>query len=190
MTELKTWYEQLLAQVASESYLDGLANYDDGSDALIERLRLGANHYAFFDEFEDDEIGPTRMTGGEENGPHGMVDDFITTWQIIDHLPNTNSGFSATLLKHRTTGEYTLPLRSTESKDAEDGGDVERDSANGANGQIAEYGFAWAQLADLQGYFEGLQQGDLVNPGVRARHMAGRFRSAAKGHDLSHGVVG
>ena len=54
-----------------------------------------------------------------------MIDDFFKTWEIIDHQANTSSGFSATLMKHKKTGKFTLSFRSTESKQSIDGGDVE-----------------------------------------------------------------
>ncbi len=106
-SEVSVWYEQLLAQLAAESYLHGV-DFKEQQELVEIRLRQGANHPDHFNDLErDGELGPTRMTGGQYSGFRGMVNDFNTTWQIIDHLPNTNSGFSATLLKHRTTGEYT-----------------------------------------------------------------------------------
>jgi len=40
---------------------------------------------------------------------------FASTYDIIDQKPNTGEGFSATVFKHRETGEYTLAIRGTES---------------------------------------------------------------------------
>lgn len=114
MENINNWYEFTLAQIAADSYLDGINyyNYDD----LARRLRNGANHYdALQKNIEDDNLSATRMT-------EQMVNDFNSTWEIVTHLPNTSSGFSATLFKHKVTGEYTLSFRSTESKDKVDGG--------------------------------------------------------------------
>ena len=163
MTDIRTWYEQLLAQQAADSYLDGMSDLNNVQQQT-DRLRNGANHYSKIAEFAEEDLSATRMTGGV--GDHiGMVDDFQATWKIIDHLPNTSSGFSATLLKHKTTGDYTLSFRSTESKDAVDGGDVERDSSNGANGQVSGEGFAWAQIRDMENYYQNLRNGVLVTGG-------------------------
>lgn len=156
---MDVWYEFVLAQMASDSYLDDEFEPFSFSDPaqLAARLRNGANHYNNIDELIEEEkpLSATRMTDL-------MVTDFGRIWEVIDHLPNTTSGFSATVLRHRTNAAYTLSLRSTESRDAIDGGDVERDSFNGANGQISFDGFAWGQLADLNAYYEQLKAGALA----------------------------
>ncbi len=92
-----------------------------------------------------------------------MIDDFFKTWQIIDHKKNTSSGFSATLMQHKKTGEFTLSFRSTESKQSSDGGDVERDSGDGANGQITSLGFAYGQLLDMEQYYQQLKDDPTIN---------------------------
>ncbi|MGR9090725.1 MAG: putative Ig domain-containing protein, partial [Gammaproteobacteria bacterium] len=156
---MDVWYEFVLAQMASDSYLDDEFepfNFKD-EEQLVERLRNGANHYNYIDDLiaAERSLSATRMT-------NVMVSDFNSAWEIIDHLPNTTSGFSATVLKHKVTDAYTLSFRSTESKDAIDGGDVERDSFNGANGQISFDGFAWGQLRDMENYYRHLQSGVLA----------------------------
>jgi len=160
MTITRDWYEFVMAQMAADSYLD---NNDDASfdfndrDDLVVRLQNGANYYTKIEE--QDENGPlsaTRMTAQ-------MANDFVDTWEVIDHLPNTTSGFSATVLRHKVSGRYTFSLRSTESKDASDGGDVERDSFDGANGQLAFDGFAWGQLRDMENYYQRLRAGTLAS---------------------------
>lgn len=165
MNNTQTWYEFVLAQMAADSYLDDPSESDDQAELfdfkrdgdLQVRLRNGANHYNHVEQQEQDghPLSATRMTSR-------MVQDFIDTWEVIDHLPNTTSGFSATVLKHKVTGSYTLSFRSTESKDAVDGGDVERDSFNGANGQIGFLGFAWGQLRDMENYYRQLKSGTLA----------------------------
>ena len=120
MGDIRSWYEMTLAQIASDSYLDDI-NINVRSGALEKRLRLGANHYDHeTDNNASGNLSATQMT-------NTMIDDFFKTWKIIDHQENTSSGFSATLMQHKTTLEYTLSFRSTESKRSSDGGDVERD---------------------------------------------------------------
>lgn len=165
MHNTRIWYEFVLAQMAADSYLDDPSESDDQAEPfdfkrdgdLQVRLRNGANHYNHVEQQEQDgrPLSATRMT------PQ-MAQDFIDTWEVIDHLPNTTSGFSATVLKHKATGAYTLSFRSTESKDAVDGGDVERDSFNGANGQLGFLGFAWGQLRDMENYYQQLKSGTLA----------------------------
>lgn len=153
MTTITTWYEFTLAQMAADSYLDSIDLED--ADLIRTRLEFGANHYTKM--LNPEYTGPlsaTRMTSD-------MADRFNETWEVIDHLDNTTTGFSATVMKHRVRGDYVLSFRSTESKDFDDGGDVERDSSGGANGQIGKYGFAWGQLRDMEKYFQDLKAGTL-----------------------------
>jgi pimeloyl-ACP methyl ester carboxylesterase len=156
--DLNVWYEHILAQMAAESYLDAENDPDFDfkvKDELLIRLRSGANYYTIMDRLEEDgPLSATRMT-------NLMFEDFWETWEVIDHVPNDQSGFSATLLKNKETGKYTLSFRSTESKEAQNGGDVRRDGAAGANGQISDYGFAWGQLRSMESYFEDLLAGNL-----------------------------
>lgn len=151
------WYKFILAQMAADSYLDQLDFADEPE--LRVRLRNGANHRDHIAELErEGRLGATRMT-------EVMIDDFLATWEVIDHIPNDTSGFSATLLKNRQTGKYTLSFRSTESKPWEDGGDNERDGSAGADGEISYAGFAWAQLNSTAQYFQHLVRGELYTSG-------------------------
>lgn len=108
MNNINTWYDFVLQQMAAESYLDGI----DWSnrDTVVTRLENGNNHYTLP---QDKFTSFTRMTdaqaksfigdGTAENPGH---------YDIVAHLPNTASGFSATLMRDKTTGEYTLSFRS------------------------------------------------------------------------------
>ena len=120
MDTIRNWYEMTLAQMVSDSYLDNI-NIGVRTKGLEDRLRDGANHYDPAKRaryLASNNLSATRMT-------KTMIDDFFKTWEIIDHKANTSSGFSATLMKHKKTGEFTLSFRSTESKQSIDGGDVE-----------------------------------------------------------------
>jgi len=156
-TQVRIWYEYLLAQQAAESYLDGV-DFASEDQLYRDRLENGSNHFQHIARLaEEGRLGATQMT-------EVMIDDFFATWEVIDHLPNTNSGFSATVMRNKITGEFTLSFRSTESKLSTDGGDFERDSANGANGMIREFGLAYGQLIDMEEYYDHLQNGESWNP--------------------------
>ena len=161
---IRAWYEFTLAQIAADSYLDNEQDPDftiEQDDLVRVRFRNGANHYKHIEDNErDNNLSATRMT-------EVMIGDFFDTWEIIDHQENQSSGFSGTLLKHKTTGEYTLSFRSTESKNVDDGGDVERDSSEGANGQIRDLGFAYAQIQDMQEYYQTLQDDGHLDTGTK-----------------------
>jgi Ca2+-binding RTX toxin-like protein len=164
------WYKFILAQMAADSYLDQFDFADEPE--LRVRLRNGANHRDHIAKLEQEgRLGATRMT-------EVMIDDFLATWEVIDHIPNDTGGFSATLLRNRQTGKYTLSFRSTESKRWEDGGDNERDGGDGADGEISFDGFAWAQLHSMEQYFQHLLRGELYAAGYASSSAGDLVREA------------
>jgi hypothetical protein len=155
-SSITTWLNFALQQMAAESYLT-----DTGS--LVTRLTRG-NNRAGFDPPTGELPGKTRFT-------NVLADRFLAGYDIIDHHADDATGFSATLMRDRTTGEYTLSFRSTEYQNQSDGGDYERDGANapfftGADGEILTRGFAFGQLAAMEEYFNKLKQGQLTNGAV------------------------
>src|SRR5580765_788675 len=103
---MSTVAELLLAQVAAESYLT--ASLNDPND----RLRLGNNNPGIAGNTANSPIltGATRMT-------EAQITSFNALYEISSHLPNTWTGFSATLLRNKITNEYVLSFRSTEYAD-------------------------------------------------------------------------
>jgi len=157
---IKGIYEFVLAQFAAESYWDNLYGTEpfeiEADDQREDRLLFGANRYdKINDLIAEDKLGPTQMTDR-------MVLDFEASWEIITHLPNQISGFSATLLKHKTTGEFTLSFRGTEPKNEDDGGDRRRD-VFGANAEITFDGFSFAQIQDMEEFYRQIKNGYAYN---------------------------
>ena len=164
----KNLVELLTAQFVAESYVD--------SDRLTleDLFRLGNNNpevQGFRDRPRAADLpGKTRMTDVQ-------VTRFNQTYDIVDHLPNTWSGFSGTLLRNKLTGDYVLSFRSTEYQNENAGGDWGRDGlVTGANGtiggadnEIGFYGFAVAQIADAEGYFRQLRSSGLPPAGANRR---------------------
>jgi Ca2+-binding RTX toxin-like protein len=74
---------------------------------------------------------------------------FLATWQVIDHIPDTTNGFSATLFKNNQTGAYSLAIRG--STPDQWGIDFKIDAA-----LIAANGIAVAQVIDLYNYWQSL----------------------------------
>ena len=160
-TNLTTWLEFALQQMAAESYLDGINLQDDDTVGL--RLTDGSNDTRIVQpDLSGNLPGKTRMTTA-------LAERFLATYDIIDHHANDASGFSVTLMRHTQTGEYTLSFRSTEPKPTTEGGDVERDGlfasilTAAADGEIIAQGFAFAQLMAMERYFANLRQGQLTN---------------------------
>ncbi len=148
-SNITSWLEFALQQMAAESYLDTVnINIRDE----VETALIRGNNRPGFDPATGPLLGKTQMTDV-------LADRFLDRYQILDHHANDATGFSATLLRDRTTGEYTLSFRSTEYRHQADGGDYERDGANGlfltgADGEIFTKGFAFGQVAAMEHYYQ------------------------------------
>jgi len=148
-SEIGTWLQFALQQMAAESYLGGIDL--NNAEQVKTQLRLGNNRPGF------SETGATRFAGTVAQGLHDQA--FFDRYQILDHHANDATGFSATLMRERGTNNFTLSFRSTESRNQRDGGDYERDGVNlplftGADGEIFTKGFAFGQLAAMEHYYQ------------------------------------
>ncbi len=159
-SNIRTWYDFVLQQMAAEAYLDQSDLFDlfGGANAVIDVLMYGNNNPAYQGGLLSTEPllpGTTRITATQ-------AEDFLSRYEIVSHLPNTASGFSGTLMREIATGAYTLAFRSTEYLPAGEGGDRERDF--GTNGEIGSQGFAFGQIASMESYYEHLKAGQSFNP--------------------------
>ncbi len=153
MTTTSTWLDFALQQLAAESYLDAVTDFDN-ADQLAAALELGANHPN--PQVARSVEHTTRMTPSQ-------AESFAARYQIVDHLPNQASGFSATLIRNRQSGDFTLAFRSLEFRRHLNGGDRERDGA-GAAAELAEAGFAFGQLSDMETYYGHLLTSGTLPP--------------------------
>ena len=180
-TNIKQLYGYILQQMAAESYFEG--NELNSIEEIKKQLYLGANREGYKTnntDLNEGYPGYTRMTKQQ-------ADEFLDKFKIvhqwsdnptptgkrplpegIDGKPKlnagdllANTGLSATLIEKvengQATGEYTLAIRSTEFRDWSKGGDGERDKAGADIESIATKGFALAQLAALEQYYEWLK---------------------------------
>lgn len=174
-TELERWYDFALQQMASECYLDEINVKSEFE--VAPRLGLGNNDLRPL-VYVNGDPAPNRRTSlyplkereqilpGATRFAPAQADYFFRNWSIEDHHPNDPSGFSATLFKHRETGELTLSFRSTEFSDQTDGGDKQRDAA-GADTEIFLSGFALPQLLAMERYYETLQDNQKIPVGAK-----------------------
>ncbi|MBT3029756.1 MAG: hypothetical protein KME36_01440 [Candidatus Thiodiazotropha sp. (ex Lucina pensylvanica)] len=94
--------------------------------------------------------------GGENNEDKGFsltqAADFVTHWRVAHHLPNTSTGFSATIFESLDNpGEYVFAMRGTEPT-AQWGTDITlTDIAD-----IGADGIALYQAVDLVNYYQKL----------------------------------
>lgn len=149
-------YQFLLQQLAAESYI---SNADRNIPALMRAALVDrGNNRAGYPS-----VGLTRMTNPQ-------FDEFFDRYEIVHQLSDDpgdgqpevfngiplNTGFSATLLRDRITGNFTFSIRSTESRPVAAGGDRDRD-VYGADGAIVTDGFAWAQIDTMERYYSWLK---------------------------------
>ena len=142
---IKNWYDFTLLQMAAESYLHDLSL---ANDADVKGRLIKGNVFPGKPEGSSS----TRMSGKQ-------ADYFLGQFEIVAHHKNDESGFSGTLFRNKSTGEYTLSMRSTEYRYQTDGGDWERDGLRGADGQVGAYGFAFAQIDHMDKFYQLLKQG-------------------------------
>ena len=114
-TNIKAWLDFALQQMAAESYLDQF---------VVQGVSL---QQVLIDGNNDRRVIPLDQFTGKTQFVDLQAQQFTQRYQILDHHANDASGFSATLMRDTTTGEYTLSFRSTEPRPATEGGDVERD---------------------------------------------------------------
>lgn len=116
-SQITTWLDFALQQIAAESYLD-----DPGG--LQSQLTRGNNRVGF-DPSTGPLLGVTRFT-------NVLAERFIAKYDIVSHHADDATGFSATLIRERDqnlllTNNFTLSIRSTEFPNQAQGGDWERD---------------------------------------------------------------
>ena len=97
-TIVTTWLRFALQQMAAESYLDGINILDD--DQVEGRLLRGNNRQGF-DPPSGILTGATRFTSV-------LADQFLESYQLVDHHANDSTGFSATLVQEIGTNNFTL----------------------------------------------------------------------------------
>ena len=180
---VSTWLQFALQQMAAESYLDRTAD-------LTEILEDGNNDRRVIplDQF----TGKTRfvdLTGvPNANQITGSAQAFVSRYQILDHHANDATGFSATLMFDTQTQTYTLSMRSSEYAADANGGDRSRDIF-GADAEIKNDGFAFAQLVSMKRYFEDLQQGKksdgTIDPALAAFFGNAQNKINVTGYSLS-----
>jgi hypothetical protein len=114
-----------------------------------------------------------------------QAENFATHWIALDQRANTPTGFSGTLFRciqddpatGAKTGELVLSFRSTEFID-----DAARDNQATNAMELAQFGFAFGQIRDMQAWYAELNQagGPLVGQtfSVTGYSLGGHLASA------------
>lgn len=82
-----------------------------------------------------------------------QAEQFAAQYEVVAHQKNTATGFSGTVFRNRDTNELTISFRSTEFID-----DAARDSQATNAMEVAQGGWAMGQIADMEDWFETLNQ--------------------------------
>lgn len=103
----------------------------------------------------------TDGNGRASKFPAALADKFLDQgWIVIEHLSNTESGFSGTLFKNIETSEFVLSFRSTEFAD-----DHVRDNKATNELEIKQFGWAFGQIADMKDWYDSLNDRGLIPGG-------------------------
>ena len=107
--------------------------------------------------------------------------DPVTGWKVVEHISNTTTGFSGTLFKNNQTGELVLSFRSTEFID-----DAARDNQATNQLEIAQKGWAFGQLSDMENWYQSLKSRNLIDGqlSVTGYSLGGHLATA---FNLMHG---
>ena len=163
-----SWLQSAIQQMAAESYLDGEVQ-------LVERLKLGNNNGTGADP--NSPLLPGKIRFADQLTSYFVpLQGAPARYQIVHHHANDATGFSATLMKVTTTRQYTLSFCSSEYAADGEGGDCARDIF-GADTEIKNNGFAFAQLVSMERYYRELQA--CVDNGVESRFYAGVWMGCA-----------
>lgn len=115
------------------------------------------------------------------------ADNFLKEWDVVAQQPNTSSGFSGTLFQNRTTHEFVISFRSTEFID-----DAVNDCQT-TNKTIADFGWAFGQISDMQEWYNTTVKEKIGNNQVSLTgyslggHLATAFAMLHKADTASNG---
>ena len=125
-------------QMAAEALYGFDANVTPGqapkriyAGALVQSDLLTGNRHA--SKFTPTEVELSKLT---------------TDWVVVEHVSNTETGFSGTLFQKESTNEFVLSFRSTEFLD-----DAARDNEATNYQEINKLGFAFGQISDMEKWY-------------------------------------
>lgn len=81
---------------------------------VADMAELAEASYANFDSLESDDVVNT-LKAGDMKFSTEQAEAFVVNWSVVDQMPNTDSGFSATLF-HSTTDGYVFAIRGTDQR--------------------------------------------------------------------------
>jgi hypothetical protein len=114
---------------------------------LFLQAQLAEAAYADFTNYLNDPAGALTNPSLGGNFSSSQAAAFAARYQVVSQLPNTASGFSATVFLDTTTGQYTFAARGTEFGPTDLSTDL---------GDIVADGLALDQIVDMYNYWQSL----------------------------------
>ena len=115
---------------------------------FFQQAQLAEAAYSLFDQvnYRNKQEVIDALTLKDNKGEFSVAQAtaFADTWEVIDHIPDTAAGFSATIFQSRQTGAYSLAIRGST-----DLIDFAADAA-----LIAVDGIAIRQVVDLYNFWQ------------------------------------
>ena len=153
INQISTLLKFVNLQMAAEAIFD----FDPQPEPnAVEPQRPGAT-------IVDRSITPAELGVGNKRSsrfPTPLAEEFSRQFKIVEHISNTETGFSGTLFRYEglddeSTGlkknDKILSFRSTEFVD-----DAVRENQATNKGEIQQKGWAFGQIADMQSWYEKL----------------------------------
>ena len=153
INQISTLLKFVNLQMAAEAIFD----FDPQPEPnAVEPQRPGAT-------IVDRSITPAELRVGNKRSsrfPTPLAEEFSRQFKIVEHISNTETGFSGTLFRYEglddeSTGlkknDKILSFRSTEFVD-----DAVRENQATNKGEIQKKGWAFGQIADMQSWYEKL----------------------------------
>jgi hypothetical protein len=105
--DVAKYLEFSLLQIAGEAYIHGASDFTDAG-RVTEVWKYGSNDELHpFIRGEAIQGADTAVLPGYSRLVQRQGDELFAKYQIIDHHANDATGFTATLFRHRESGEYT-----------------------------------------------------------------------------------
>lgn len=136
------------------------ANLQMAAEAFLKNERTGETRYEGEKLKEALVEGNARSTMFSPSEAARFVDP-ADGWTVVDQEANTSTGFSGTLFRNNRTNELVISFRSTEFID-----DAARDNEATNKLEIADAGFAFGQIADMEAWYARLKASNQLPAGA------------------------
>jgi hypothetical protein len=186
--------EMAKLQIVAETFLEG--KLEDNEN----RVPSPRKSY----EKDDIRINKDLLTYGNNHTSKltkAQAEQFVQDWEVISYMPITDTGFSGTLFRAKQPikddkgnvivekDQLVMSFRSTEFID-----DSARDNQATNTLEIAEKGWAFGQIDDMERWYQSLRESKVIGDGEQISltgyslggHLVTAFNKLHEGEDIIH----